>query len=226
MGVAEEEAGHLAADGFDERRELRVAHVERVEVGGPVEEVVPQPALEAVVAVLRVAPQLRHPLAEPPPAPLVGPDGAGRLPLHRRLVGVDRERHAGRAGGLLDAQLRDVERAGDERPPVPADVGLRQDRERFEVGERLHVLGVDAGLVPRGPVVGHRGVGVPQLRLERRQLPPADEFRRVVLRLPQLAQVPEVPAALPPRPERVHHVAVEEVEHPCSLGREEKRSHG
>jgi len=55
-----------------------------------------------------------------------------------------------------------------------------------------------------------------KLCLERVELPTADHLRRVELRLPQRAEVLEVPAALPPRHERVHQVPVQEVEHPCS----------
>src|SRR5678815_1131953 len=109
MRVAEDQAGAMAADRGGEPGQPVVGEVERVEVGRTVEEVVAKPPLESEVAILGVAPDLGDALAEPPAGPLIRTDRAGRLPLHRGLVDVDGERHAGRTRRALDAQLIDLE---------------------------------------------------------------------------------------------------------------------
>src|SRR5262249_55007685 len=68
---------------------------------------------------------------------------------------------------------------------------------------------------PRGPVVRHGVVGVSELNLQCSELPGADHLRRIELGLPQVAEVFEMPAAAPGSHQRVHHVPVQEVEHPA-----------
>ena len=96
----------------------------------------------------------------------------------------------------LTRSFVDVELGRDQRPLVPADVGLGQDREGFEVGERLHVVRVNARGRPGGAVV--------RARWRRRACSCACsaascrariDLGRVELRLAQVAEVFEVLAA-------------------------------
>ena len=133
MRMAKEQARLLAAQRLGKSPHALVVEADGVEVTCAIDEEIAHAALESLLPVFGVAPHLGDAAPEFPAAPLVGANRAGPLPFHAFTIDGNLQRHARRTRCLLQRCGLWTKRRRAQCGGVGANVGLRENWQRFEV---------------------------------------------------------------------------------------------
>ena len=184
----------LRAPAGDEVLDGAVVEVDRVEIHEAIDQQAPQALLERPCH-RRVAPQCRDLHAVKGAGPLVRAHGVRGARLEPVRVEVGRKGNAGRAAGLVLAELRAGERARQHLIGRGADDGLGQKRQARERGG-VEGAGIEPLLAEQPLIVGRVHRGVAQDRLQALALARLQHLKGQPLGALKFAQAPQPAAAV------------------------------